>query len=347
MTNFLKVSLLSFALFFITTPQVFANHDYDKIDEHARKAPTKLRHSLEKLTAYLIEPAENDFEKVRAFYVWLADNVAYDVAALNPKDRPDQEDVARVLKSRRAVCHGYALLFKNMCELASVRCHFVAGWSKRLGGRNGIEIPGTGHAWNAVWIDDKWHLIDATWGAGTIGRKKGKKLAFTKKFSDHWFLTAPRNFANTHAPYNPAWQLMDCPIPWETFETENIVMTDIPEEDACKTPQDFKTAIDAWEKLDTDDRYIEDYKQGLAYHPTDMGSKFIVMSYRNKGYAVANAALKKESDADKRAGLKDACVYFEEALPYAKSRKDQAGLKRIIRDYEKIIKSKHKIIVRN
>ena len=78
-----------------------------------RSAPARVTGDVDKLTAYLSRPATNDLEKVRSFYVWIAENIAYDVGAFR-RYRPGRyQKVApdEVLSQRKAVCQGYAELF--------------------------------------------------------------------------------------------------------------------------------------------------------------------------------------------------------------------------------------------
>ena len=44
-------------------------NNYSNIDVHAMSTNNKLIYSIDKLAKYLSEPAENDFEKVRSFWV--------------------------------------------------------------------------------------------------------------------------------------------------------------------------------------------------------------------------------------------------------------------------------------
>ena len=79
-----------------------------------------------------------------------------------------------------------------------------------------MKISGTdpNHAWNAVYINDTWWLLDATWGAGYVDDNKN----FVFQYSEHYFLTDPNQFIYDHFPENKEWQFLEHPIVMETYE---------------------------------------------------------------------------------------------------------------------------------
>lgn len=61
----------------------------------------------------------------------------------------------------RALCSGYALAFEHLMHLAGIPCGYVSGEVYRDGpDRDETRFP---HAWNLVFIDDRWYELDATW----------------------------------------------------------------------------------------------------------------------------------------------------------------------------------------
>ena len=57
---------------------------------------------------------------------------------------------------RVAVCDGIASAFKLLCLIEGIPCVKVDGLGKNSGGSEA-------HAWNKVYIDGAWHIVDATW----------------------------------------------------------------------------------------------------------------------------------------------------------------------------------------
>lgn len=206
------IMILLFAVEICTgTPD---NYDFSVIDLHADNASSKQINSVPALIDYLIRPAKNNREKVRAIFRWISRNIEYDVDAfLNRKKISD--DPIEVLKRGQAVCGGYANLFKYMCLAAGIKSEVIVGWSRAFGE---ISSPDPNHAWNAVQIDQTWYLLDVTWGAGYMNEQQ----QFIRKFNDHYFLTEPEQFIFDHFPEDEFWQLLNRPKSKREFN--NLVM---------------------------------------------------------------------------------------------------------------------------
>jgi hypothetical protein len=184
---------------------------YKAIDQHALKAPPQAEQSLDRLAAYLTQAANTDREKARAIYRWVTDRIAYDVDNFLAGRRVD-DNPRTVLRRRRAVCSGYANLFLALCKEAGVKAARVVGKARGYGYRPGRLKANNGHAWNAVYLEGKWRLLDATWGAGAIGERK-----FVKRFAEHYFLTPAEQLIFTHLPDEDRWQLLPSPLTVQEF----------------------------------------------------------------------------------------------------------------------------------
>lgn len=184
--------------------------DFTLIDKHADKAPAYLKRSIPALVNYLIKPAEDETQKVRAIFRWISQNITYDVDAYFDQ-RLIVEEPEKVIRRGRAVCGGYAQLFKRMCKEAGIQSEIIAGWSKGY-----IEqlSPKPNHAWNAVKINQQWHLLDVTWGSGYINDQQ----TYSKAFQGHYFLTEPNLLIYDHLPEDEKWQQLDQPISRKQFE---------------------------------------------------------------------------------------------------------------------------------
>ena len=145
----------------------------------------------------------------RVVYRWVASNIPYDVESLEPTSRAPQ-DPDKVLRSRKAVCEGYACLCEFLLNQNQVETRIVHGLA-----RTGAECIGRqltseqdGHAWLAVKWDDKWHLLEPTWGAGAIESRR-----FTARFSWEWFDCDPSIAIYSHIPEQIEMQLLQAPLP--------------------------------------------------------------------------------------------------------------------------------------
>ncbi|XP_066472164.1 kyphoscoliosis peptidase-like isoform X2 [Tiliqua scincoides] len=166
----------------------------EKLDAYARKVSA--RSSVESLVSVLLQEAHSDLEKVRAIWMWICHHIEYDgtSASYEPAD---------VLQSGKTVCAGYARLFEKMCSIAGIGCKYLAGYAKGYSFKEGKDVKDKRHAWNAVYIDGRWHLLDCTWASGFV--KDGK---FTFSYDEFYFLTHPAVFINDHFPEDSKWQLL-------------------------------------------------------------------------------------------------------------------------------------------
>ncbi len=180
---------------------LLAADDYRAIDRHALQAPRTDERSIPTLARYLVRTAENDREKARAIYRWVTDRIAYDARAFF-SGRIGDCGAESVLRSRLTVCEGYANLFQALCQEAGLEAVKIHGWAKSSVIRSGNDKE-PNHAWNAVKVEGRWRLVEATWGAGYLNGK-----SFVKRFRPYYFLTPPAQLAFSHFPEDPRWQLL-------------------------------------------------------------------------------------------------------------------------------------------
>lgn len=285
------------------------NPDYTAIDEHARNAPDDLASSLADLTAYLIKPAKNDFEKTRAIFTWLAANVRYDVKAVtspSPKRYPLEERIRRTLKYKKAVCQGYSETFRAMCQAAGLKAYFVTGWSKRDEQKSRVSRE-PDHAWNAIYLDDEWYVLDVTWAAGHVRPNKSGKNRFVRKFNDVHFLTPPATFVYRHLPSDPTWQLLDCPIDIATFKGgATAIQTKIAEGQNCYS---YKDTIAALEQLELLDQSIATAKRAYEFDDNKKGKRILGGAYMKKAMALLN-----EEKNTFKWSKEDRMTYYDELI---------------------------------
>ena len=193
---------------------------YNKISKRSQSVPDNYSFSTYFLATYLTQPTETDLTKVRSIYVWLANNITYDMKGFEANVLPDYRPKA-VLNSKVAVCEGYALLFQELCNEAGIRSEIIRGYSKGYGYSEGDKFKVTNHAWNAVYLDNQWRFIDVTWAA-----RKSNNTPNLRPFTDEYFLTNPQVFIRKHLPEIQAWQLLSKPISKEEFENNSISITE-------------------------------------------------------------------------------------------------------------------------
>lgn len=214
-------------LFIVATLLLFgqtAKNNFSLID---KRVLTIQSNSVDSLSNMLCSPYKTQIEKIRSIFKWITENIEYDVVGYhNIKEaysglfRPNissidsvvQKDyndrvVEKVLKEKRAICDGYARLFKTLCDKANIQSVIISGYIRWYSDPIGVVTERT-HAWNAVFIENKWHLLDPTWASGTADDEVTK---FSKKYNDFYFLTDPIRFFNDHYPSDPKWALFSNP----------------------------------------------------------------------------------------------------------------------------------------
>ncbi len=252
-----------------------ATSNFEKIDQHALAAPDKVTKGVTSLAAYLTKEATTDLEKVRSFYVWMTANITYDVQkyldwGVGHTIMVDDTKVERrrimqeTLKNKLAVCQGYSELFDALCKEADIPSQIVIGYSKSYGTHNIVkEIKEPDHTWNAVLLDDEWYLLDATWGSGFINQE----LTFTPMQDDRFFLMDPTELIYTHLPADPMWQLLDCPVSFETFKKDSTTIElAVAEKKVCFA---FKDSIQRFRKLPLKEQELMTAQHSYDFNPTN------------------------------------------------------------------------------
>ncbi|KAK4691477.1 hypothetical protein P7C71_g5530, partial [Lecanoromycetidae sp. Uapishka_2] len=178
--------------------------DFTAPDTHAANFPRASVPSLDWLATQLTTPFSSATDQARSIFTWLHHNISYDVVAFfNHNVQPSTP--ASTLHSGLAVCEGYAGLFTALATKAGLESIVIGGHGKGYGFstlKPGDPLPAesTGHAWNAVKIDNGfWKLIDPCWGAGNVN---GKGQPYNKHFSPRQFTMSNEEFGLRHYPAN-------------------------------------------------------------------------------------------------------------------------------------------------
>jgi hypothetical protein len=195
---------------------VWADPDWTRLETRALSATARDESNLTRLAAYLCPESDSELQKARSIFRWVADRIAYDVGALQKGQLPSQR-ADEILRTRKAICVGYATLFQELARRAGLQAVCVEGRvrvSEHLPHFPGLPKDLTGHTWNAVKIEGRWQLMDVTWASGGLD-SQGK---FGRQFTDFWFATPPEQFIYTHLPSQERWQLLRQPVTAQRFD---------------------------------------------------------------------------------------------------------------------------------
>lgn len=178
--------------------------DYSKADSIALSYDRKF-FSTKNLAEKLTKDLTTEHEKFRSLFRWVTDNISYSYSQRRSEPK-------YVIKKREAVCSGYSKLLKELCDISGIECVVISGYSKSDPNKTIGKIEKTDHAWNAVKLYNNWYLVDATWAAGNVSRRR-----FNKRFNEFYFLTDPDVFIYRHLPEDPKWKFTDKSISIKEF----------------------------------------------------------------------------------------------------------------------------------
>ena len=172
--------LLFFFLIFSISLQ---SQNYSKVDDLVSKYPRFTK--VEDLAFKIKTDFTTDKDKARAAFYWLAKNIRYNLEEYyNPTQRSynfrystEEEKqqklqalkdniIADAFKTKFGVCEEYAQSFKKICDLLGIEAVVIKGNVRNVPSEIGKPESNTNHAWNAVKLNGKWTILDATWAAG-------------------------------------------------------------------------------------------------------------------------------------------------------------------------------------
>jgi len=201
------------------------------IDPIVSAMPESEQASIESVGGYLAAHITDKRQLVKAIHDYVITRMHYDYDALkaiqsNANNIPEQTAEA-VFARRAAVCEGYARLMIALGKAAGIEIAYVTGFIRDSTRRLAISddpwdtssrdaLEGVMHAWNAVELDGKWYLIDATWDDPT-----GHDTTTTYLF------TPPKLMAYDHFPEDAKWQLRSDPITLGDFVRQPLLSPSI------------------------------------------------------------------------------------------------------------------------
>ncbi|MDB5191588.1 MAG: hypothetical protein JWQ96_1151, partial [Segetibacter sp.] len=177
-------------------------------DKLALAIPEKDTYSTDGISSYVKRNFSSDSARVRALFVWVANNINYDGERLRLKNQQERPTLNDVLKTRKAVCQGYAELMAALCRECNIKAMLVPGYTKLFDG----SIDDLSHAWVAAEVDNKWYLFDPTWAAGSV-----KDFQFTRNFSNRYYKLTPEEMVKDHMPFDPMYQFLNYPLSYDEF----------------------------------------------------------------------------------------------------------------------------------
>ena len=230
-----------------------------------------------------MEVCSSEQEKVRIISYWIAKNVKYDARAY-VKDNRNQRTPRVNLRRRKTMCQGYAELFNELCRHANLESEMIVGYDKGAAYELGDTMVRDDHAWNAVRIDDEWHVLDLSWMAGYLEEKPRafrrwlyfkfginyrRRYRFVHQTQERYYLPDPKLFVRDHLAAHPWWQLLDHPVPIEVFHQKTDSLEPFfAQFDSVRVGRyAFEDTIRIYRYMDKPDVYLRTAERAFAFNP--------------------------------------------------------------------------------
>lgn len=205
-------------ILFLFVFSAFSAQQIHPVDQKVLTYPKSFA-SIDKLAEKIQSDFTTDYDKARAVYVWIANSVTYDMKlAQNPttdvikyesKEQFDkkveelrQKRINQAFRSRKGVCQHFTELYHEIAERVGLKVQSVSGFGRVSPSQIGVSSKPVNHTWNAVFADNRWILLDATWGSGYAESGTTK---FSKRYSDFYFDTPEQLFFMKHFPEDGKW----------------------------------------------------------------------------------------------------------------------------------------------
>jgi hypothetical protein len=272
------IPILFYSLFVLFLSPIEGLSQSNQLKQRAENTPENLNKNIPALVKYLMEEIQSEQDKAYVLFVWLTNYLEYDHQAINI-DRRINRSIYDILNRKKGICFDYATLYQRLCEEADIVCYRVDGYAfGQLGPRSLPSTPN--HSWNAIFINNEWHLLDPTWGFVT------DELAV--KHQTNYFLTPPELFILNHLPANPIWQLLDCIISKEAFEkgTASIQRAI----DSSKECISFSDSLSVFSKQSFIEQRLWEAEATWRFHPSADNRRFYAQVVFDYGVAISERA---------------------------------------------------------
>ena len=139
----------------------YNNETYERRTTYPARQLKQIIYLMQEIESKIPEHWDES-QKAKYIYNTLGENIEYNYDKETYKNQ--QSSNLTILLSKKGICAGYALLFKEMMDRQGIQCDYIRGEAKI--GRGKTEK----HAWNVLTINGKTIPVDLTWDASRIHR---------------------------------------------------------------------------------------------------------------------------------------------------------------------------------
>ncbi|MDD6483202.1 MAG: transglutaminase-like domain-containing protein [Clostridiales bacterium] len=147
-----------------------AMYEKDKSLSDALKSTPSIQSKNDSVTALasqITENAQSDYDKALFLHDWICTYLYYDTDNLNSEVTVPYY-ATEVIENQSAVCLGFATLYAALCRSIGIPCNVVSGYALGISSDTewtdaNIGTDVQNHAWNEVYADGRWVIVDTTW----------------------------------------------------------------------------------------------------------------------------------------------------------------------------------------
>ena len=122
----------------------------------------------------LVKTSKTEDEKLQAIYDYVVKNISYDHKKASSVQSGYLPSVEKTLESKKGICYDYAALTGAMLRSVGIPSKLVMGYTSDVNSY---------HAWNEVYIDGKWKIIDTTYDSAYV--KNNLRINMIKNSNDY------------------------------------------------------------------------------------------------------------------------------------------------------------------
>jgi len=316
------------------------------------------RGNIAKLTAKVTQDLSSEEDKVLAIHEWVTNNIKW-------KDSKSYETAHRTVKKalfkRTGPADSYVILFNEMCQFAKIESEIVRGnvtpeFSSNYNPR-AFEV--SNHSWNAVKLSGKWFLIDVTFDAGYMEKKKyrvkkfiekkiilpypggikrfyfiKKKSKFVHKPTQNFYLKN-KEMMETHFPLMPMWQLTQDTISSAIYRKKIWERKAHVNSSSGEFEYDFNKKIDDYVFAVHPD--LVEGTEGNQHNDTN----FVALANGEVNYVFKSIDLFKQKPVNEEDQIKDRLIEIDTL--FSKLNESKRHSKRAIQIEKKIFSSNNKV----
>ena len=126
------------------------------------------------LAKELTKNKTTESEKVEVMYQYMVQQFSYDFVKMKNLEYDYIPVIDDVLKKKLGICYDYSAVFASMLRSQGIKCKLIMGYTTNV-----KEY----HAWNEVYVNDKWVVVDTTFDSQMFTNKVQYK--FEKNRGDY------------------------------------------------------------------------------------------------------------------------------------------------------------------